>query len=257
MEFVKIYSTSLPNASKTLDQKVGIQSLVSRLSSPAVKRSLETLLAHGELNFWDFGVRATPQIPLGSKVTVISGANSYSGTVIAKINDESGELGDLLGWARQFKAPWKNVCALNISGKAKVTPQDVARLQASSKEIAPSFYAPASIERHLEALTEGNVVELTLSVFERDPVARKRCLEHYGYSCQVCSFNFGSVYGELGQGFIHVHHIVPLSQIREIHRVDPVKDLVPVCPNCHAMLHIGKGSTTVDQLKAIIKARKG
>src|SRR5215510_687494 len=72
---------------------------------------------------------------------------------------------------------------------------------------------------------------------ERDPIARQRCIELYGYRCSVCKFTLEEVYGEIGREFIHVHHLRPLSGIAEEYEIDPVEDLRPVCPNCHAMLH--------------------
>lgn len=70
--------------------------------------------------------------------------------------------------------------------------------------------------------------------------------------------DFKKTYGELGNGFIHVHHIVPLSNIGKDYQVDYEKDLIPVCPNCHAMLHKGlKGKVlTIDELKEIIRENK-
>ena len=63
--------------------------------------------------------------------------------------------------------------------------------------------------------------------------------------------DFGEVYGDLVKGFIHVHHIVPIStQKGERHRIDPENSLVPVCPYCHAMLH--KGRLSIEELKEII-----
>ncbi|WP_175752305.1 HNH endonuclease [Burkholderia anthina] len=73
--------------------------------------------------------------------------------------------------------------------------------------------------------------------------------------CVVCAFDFGTKYGALGEGFIHVHHLRPLSQIKEEHEVDPIADLRPVCPNCHAMLHRGSRVLTVEELKQLIVAR--
>lgn len=257
VEFVKIYRTSVPNAARTLDRKVNPQSLLSRAKGEPIREHLSQLAKHGELNFWDFGVKATPLIPLGSSVKIICGLTCYVGTVIRKISDDSGELGDLLGWARQFKESWRNICAIQIQVKQQVSHEEIDRLRTSSEEIAPNLFAAVSLSRKAEALTEGSVFELTLSIFERDPVARRRCLEHYGNSCQVCDFNFGVAYGDLGDGFIHVHHIVPLAQIRELHEVDPIKDLVPICPNCHAMIHISKGAPlTVEQLRAMVNGRR-
>lgn len=74
----------------------------------------------------------------------------------------------------------------------------------------------------------------------------------HGYSCFVCGFNFFETYGEIGRQFIHVHHINPLSQIGE-QSVNPITDLVPVCPNCHCMIHRDKKHITIEELKQILK----
>lgn len=90
-----------------------------------------------------------------------------------------------------------------------------------------------------------------MNVYERNPIARKKCLEHYGVHCQICKFNFEKVYGEVGRNFIHVHHIKPLHTIQQDYEVDPKMDLIPVCPNCHAMLHRKEGDEylSIDQLR--------
>jgi predicted HNH restriction endonuclease len=53
----------------------------------------------------------------------------------------------------------------------------------------------------------------------------------------MCGFKVAQTYGEVGEGFIHVHHLKPLSEIGSKYKVDPIQDLRPVCPNCHAMIH--------------------
>lgn len=102
-----------------------------------------------------------------------------------------------------------------------------------------------------EELEEGQKITVTVNRYERNPIARKKCLEIHGGSCAVCSLNFGEVYGEVGEGFIHVHHINPLHQIGKQHVIDFEKDLVPVCPNCHAMLHrkVNGKTLSVEELK--------
>ncbi|WP_437438321.1 HNH endonuclease [Klebsiella aerogenes] len=45
------------------------------------------------------------------------------------------------------------------------------------------------------------------------------------------------MYGEIAKGFIHIHHLIPLSEIKENYCLDPKSDLTPVCPNCHSMLY--------------------
>jgi 5-methylcytosine-specific restriction protein A len=100
---------------------------------------------------------------------------------------------------------------------------------------------------------EGVSRTVTVNAYERDPRARKACIDHYGTVCSACGLDFGTMYGKLGQGFIHVHHIVPLSKIGKSYVVNPIKDLRPVCPNCHAMLHRGPEVLTVEQLHEILR----
>lgn len=86
-------------------------------------------------------------------------------------------------------------------------------------------------------LPEGAVCNVKVNRYERNPVNRKVCIDFFGTLCSVCGIDFSSLYGDLGKGFIHVHHIVPVSKIGPDYLVDPLKDLVSVCPNCHSMLH--------------------
>ncbi|MBY0147745.1 HNH endonuclease [Neobacillus niacini] len=106
-----------------------------------------------------------------------------------------------------------------------------------------------------EGLEEGKRKTINVNVYERNPLARKKCMDFYGVQCQICNFNFEEKYGEVGKDFIHVHHIVPLHQIQGDYKVDPIKDLIPVCPNCHAMLHRLENGTylSVEKLKERIK----
>jgi HNH endonuclease len=107
-----------------------------------------------------------------------------------------------------------------------------------------------------EAYPEGNRQRVYVNRVERNSKARARCIDKHGAICKVCGFDFEQAYGEIGHGFIHVHHKTPLEQIIEAYEVDPVVDLVPVCPNCHAMLHRGKGEAmSVKELRSIIVSR--
>lgn len=90
-----------------------------------------------------------------------------------------------------------------------------------------------------QGIWEGALKRVVVNRYERDPGARAECIAKYGTDCSVCGFSFGAAYGEHGEGFIHVHHLVPLAAIRRRYKVDPIKHLRPVCPNCHAMLHRG------------------
>jgi hypothetical protein len=102
---------------------------------------------------------------------------------------------------------------------------------------------------------EGATTRITINAYERNARARTSCIRHYGVSCTVCGFNFETVYGELGKGFIHVHHVRVIASIGEEYEVDPVTDLRPVCPNCHAMLHQRRPALPIDELRSIRQRR--
>ena len=97
-----------------------------------------------------------------------------------------------------------------------------------------------------------------MNKYERNPIARQECIAKYGTNCRVCGMSFKEDYGDIGAGFIHVHHIKPLNEIKEDYKVNPETDLIPVCPNCHAMLHKKYEGRylTVEKLKQLIKNRK-
>lgn len=88
--------------------------------------------------------------------------------------------------------------------------------------------------------------------YERDPQKRRECVEHFGYCCQICDFNFREVYGEVGKDFIHVHHIEPLAEVGGEHDIDPKVDLIPVCANCHAIIHRMSPALKPDQVKRLL-----
>jgi len=107
--------------------------------------------------------------------------------------------------------------------------------------------------RDAERYPEGATHEICVNAYERSTAARQACVAHQGARCAICGFDFGKAYGRIGEGFIHVHHVIPLSKIDEAYQVDPASDLVPVCPNCHAMLHRNTDTTlTPNQLRDII-----
>lgn len=103
---------------------------------------------------------------------------------------------------------------------------------------------------------EGGVRKVLVNAYERSTEAREECIRIHGVICKVCNMNFENIYGEIGKEFIHVHHVVKRSvRGSSKYRINPVTDLVPVCPNCHAMLHRRTIPFTIDELKQRIKHR--
>jgi predicted HNH restriction endonuclease len=100
---------------------------------------------------------------------------------------------------------------------------------------------------------EGSRYASNSSRIERNSEARRKCLDHFGYDCQACGINLGKAYGSIGDNFIHVHHRIDLSLSNERHQINAIRDLIPLCPNCHAMIHRDKPAMTIEKLKRAIK----
>lgn len=130
----------------------------------------------------------------------------------------------------------------------KINPLDTPLVTNDKRE----FKTPAEIlEKDIENLFEGAKKSIIVNAYERSSKARHLCLKEHGHKCCVCGFDFAEFYGEIGAGYIEVHHLKPLNEINEKYQVDPVNDLIPVCPNCHAMLH--KANISIEELKLLIR----
>lgn len=95
-----------------------------------------------------------------------------------------------------------------------------------------------------------------VNAYERDGKARAACLEHHGYRCQGCGVTMKEVYGEMAERVIHVHHIKPVSRLPDGYKIDPLTELVPVCPNCHAVIHAKPAPLSITQLKSCLAANR-
>jgi 5-methylcytosine-specific restriction enzyme A len=89
---------------------------------------------------------------------------------------------------------------------------------------------------------------------ERDPRLRKKAIEIHGVNCKACNFNFGEAYGDWGEGFIEIHHAIPIATYSlEGDETNVEHDLVPLCSNCHRMVHRRKGNLlSLEELKAML-----
>lgn len=127
---------------------------------------------------------------------------------------------------------------------------------AASRHAARERLFPDELEPG-QKYVEGTRKQVRVNAYERDPRARKACLTAHGLNCAACGLNFETRYGALGTGFIHVHHLKPLALMDGEYELDPVADMRPVCPNCHAMLHRPEKTLSVEELRAILKAQGG
>jgi len=117
-----------------------------------------------------------------------------------------------------------------------------------------AIYFPEEVSES-SIFVEGAVRKVTVNAYERNAEARSKCINQYGVCCSVCNFNFENFYGEVGKGFIHVHHLRQLSEISREYEVNPITDLKPVCPNCHAIIHRKTPPYTIEEVKAMISQK--
>lgn len=110
-----------------------------------------------------------------------------------------------------------------------------------------------SPEEESPSYPEGTLTRILVNRYERDRHARTACIAKYGTTCSACGIDFEAVYGPIGRGFIHVHHLKDLSLVGPDYQIDPVKDLRPVCPNCHTMLHTSRPAMSIKKLQGHLK----
>lgn len=103
---------------------------------------------------------------------------------------------------------------------------------------------------------EGREIEVKSKRYERSSKNRMLCLSAYGYKCQICGMDMGAFYGDFAEGAIEVHHVRPVSSFGGPTTVDPYRDLIPVCPNCHTALHQVDPPMKPDELRSRIESRR-
>ena len=104
----------------------------------------------------------------------------------------------------------------------------------------------------IEGFEEGNKEDIHISRYERNPVNKQICLAYKGYKCVICGFDFEKTYGEVGKNTIEVHHTTPVSKMGIGYVVNPIEELIPVCSNCHTIIHKRKMPYTVEEVKQMI-----
>lgn len=112
----------------------------------------------------------------------------------------------------------------------------------------------SEIKYHLH--NESRPYVSTSTQITRSQQARHECIEIYGCYCNICGFDFEKTYGALGKDYIEVHHITPIGQLSSAEGyegTDPKKDLIPLCSNCHSMVHRKKTPFSPTEIRRLIK----
>lgn len=130
------------------------------------------------------------------------------------------------------------------------TGRKLVQAMIDAKDSAPDTVVNAEVLDEMSAEAEGARRNIIASRIERSPKNRAMAISLHGCICQVCGFDFEKVYGELGKGYIEVHHIHPLAGQEHAQTVNPKADLVCLCANCHRMVHRSRNNTlSIEELK--------
>lgn len=200
---------------------------------------------------------ATERTVTAKQLAELVGYSSYH-----VANVQYGRLGRLVGEQLDYNPEPERLATLVTFDKRSgewhwiLRPEVAQALESLGWVESDRVLLPEEIAAAAEPVVEGRRYRVLVSAYERDPGARRQCIAAHGTVCCVCGFSFGAAYGEVAEGFTHVHHLRPLSEVGEAHRIDPVVDLRPVCPNCHAVLHCRVPAYSIEEVQAFLSQQR-
>jgi len=121
--------------------------------------------------------------------------------------------------------------------------------ETKSTQITPPFSGDLQVQLYIE----GELGVVSYENRSRNEKARKKCIELLGTTCVACNVSLGDVYGDQFAHKIHIHHLNPVASYEGEVAVNPMTDLVPICPNCHFVIHSKKDPYTIEEIKQFIK----
>lgn len=202
--------------------------------------------------FWDIEGQ---RYPYKRDITVIYSGNEYQACVEITSNNRTHFrwYSDL---SKHLNQIWKAGEAFPMLRVEKITADKYLLVFLDLDRIASD--ADNSLENTIPASpagsTEGGKTQYYVTKYERSPKNRKDAILIHGTTCMACGFDFEAVYGEIGQNFIEVHHLKPLSSLEEEVSINPQADLACLCSNCHRMVHRKRDHIlSLEELNALIR----
>ena len=186
--------------------------------------------------------------------------NTMKASMKMRINEVDTSLEDFTNWPEEWRSFYCRITKIPVVNDEETF--DSVEIIKEWSIIAFGMFlslldvVPIENNRETAGVADGAKSEIPVTRYERNPLNRQLCLAAWGYQCQICKFDFSAKYGLLGNEFIHVHHIEEVSTYGCERLINPVVDLIPVCPNCHAMLHRRKPALKPDELIEIIEKEK-
>lgn len=135
--------------------------------------------------------------------------------------------------------------------------KDTPSIEKASKEILPKEIStekcvvPSAEKVDTEVIPDHASDTMQLDYKER---IKKECLDYYGAICDICGFDYGYTYGESYEHYIGVHNVTGVEGDEILPDTDPIKDIIPICHNCHHIIHSKTPPIPVDKMRKMIKA---
>lgn len=116
----------------------------------------------------------------------------------------------------------------------------------------PKGTKPKESAESLRGFPEGAKIRTEVNRYERSKDNREAAIAFHGIACLACNVRMADIYGKIADRFIHIHHTKSLSQTGK-YTPDIETDLIPLCPNCHSVVHLTDPPMTLEELKRIIE----
>lgn len=222
-------------------------------------RSADALLAPGA--YAGSTVRSMGEAPPEAKLLFagyVEGLHRQGVQLAMKINGSAVDAGNVNAWPAEWTSfeisLRKTALVFDLNLDAELLP--VADLLVTPLVgMAMALVGTENFES-FEGEIEGTAVQFLATRYERKKLNRDACIRIHGTRCHGCGFDFGEFYGELAHGYIEIHHIESLAASGEV-RINPATDLVPLCSNCHSVVHRVTPPLPVDELKRLVAKRRG
>jgi hypothetical protein len=229
-------------------------------SSPTTRSWLQRLhdslpqLEYSEKKYWAIFKTGDPRRPVAYLNPSKQGARVFLAL------DPGGEpdlqqTPSTLSWAARFPSVFPVAGEQDLRRAGQLILMSRTALGPSTKKSAnprPEHFAAEELLPDVE-YAEGAAGHVLVNAYERNRQAREACLRHHGRSCAACGFNFEANYGEAAAGYIQVHHLIPIAQIGAKYRLRPIRDMRPVCPNCHAAIHRREPPFLIEEIKLMLR----
>lgn len=133
--------------------------------------------------------------------------------------------------------------------KTKKTTEVNATVEVQNTDVEKTIAAKVATDRVDESVIEENKEPINDEIEK----LKKECLEYYGAICEICGFDYGYTYGEQFESKIDIHHIQATCEEEILPDTDPIKDLIPICHNCHCIVHSKTPPYSVDEMRVMLK----